>query len=75
MCETGRRDDEEDSVTEAMIDAGVSVFHSYDPRFEEPDGIVRRIWRAMNAARKPIPATPAPLGNEAAARPDLSEER
>jgi hypothetical protein len=39
-------------ITPAMLDAGVCAFAEYDCRFEGPEENVRRIYLAMERARK-----------------------
>ena len=34
-------------VTDAMIEAGVRAFHSWDSRVQEPDGLVIAVFEAM----------------------------
>jgi hypothetical protein len=38
-------------VTREMVEAGVAAFSSYDPRLQEPEEMVREVWRAMAMAR------------------------
>jgi hypothetical protein len=40
------------NATPEMVKAGVAEFYSYDERFEDPEDVIRRIWRAMLAAAK-----------------------
>lgn len=42
-------------ITAEMIEAGIAEFLKYDNRFEEVDGVVCRIWRAMFLAMRPSP--------------------
>ncbi len=42
----------ENKITDEMLKAGISVFYSYDSRFEEAEGFVIRLFEAMIAARK-----------------------
>lgn len=40
-------------ITTQMIEAGIAELLQYDNRFEEIDGVVCRIWRAMFLAMRP----------------------
>jgi hypothetical protein len=40
-----------DEITEAMLEAGCKEFWSFDPRFEDSNEVVSRIWRKMTEAR------------------------
>jgi hypothetical protein len=53
-----KEDQNNADLTEEMISAGVLALSEYDSRFEFPDGVVCRIWRAMNSAKKPILPNP-----------------
>ena len=54
MAENEKRETATDEIeiTDKMLEAGLSVFHSYDSRFEEAEGFVIRLFEAMTAARK-----------------------
>jgi hypothetical protein len=43
----------DDDLTDEMIAAGVLALSEYDPRVELRDGVVCRVWLAMNLAKKP----------------------
>lgn len=46
-------DIEELEITPEMIEAGVSEFYSFDPRFEDADAVVVRVFSAMLRTRAP----------------------
>jgi hypothetical protein len=49
---------ERDGITPEMIIAGCEAWNTFDARFEEPEAVVVRIYRAMrNAASQPKRAT------------------
>ncbi len=43
------RDDREQEagITPEMIEAGVKAFFPFDRRYDEIDGAIKRVWRAM----------------------------
>lgn len=51
---------ERDEPDDAMIAAGVAVFHTWDSRFEEPEGFVTRLFQSMQKARENQDSSPYP---------------
>jgi hypothetical protein len=56
-------------ITDEMVAAGVLALSEYDTRVELPEGAVCRVWRAMNAARKPVLPNPPSLETAEACPP------
>jgi len=40
----------ENEITPKMLDAGLGEFHTYDSRFDFPEEVVTKIYRAMRRA-------------------------
>ena len=45
-------------VTPEMVEAGVRAAAQWDPRFEEPAGLVEQVYEAMELARRQKHAHP-----------------
>ncbi len=39
--------EKEAEITPEMIEAGVKAFFPFDRRYDEIDGAIKRVWRAM----------------------------